>query len=107
MSSLPARCTLYAPIPRSGTRTCPAAADQTANGTVAYLSLPIGHAARKLAGMVRSGAWAAAAAGGLAGLGYYLVVTGKLTIDTGWAAGSARSARSASRSPPRPPPCST
>ncbi len=25
-----------------------------------------------------------AAAGGLAGLGYYLVVTGKLTIDTGW-----------------------
>ena len=34
--------------------------------------------------MVRSGAWAAAAAGGLAGLGYYLVVTGKLTIDTGW-----------------------
>ncbi len=24
------------------------------------------------------------AAGGLAGLGYYLVVTGKLTIDTGW-----------------------
>jgi len=34
--------------------------------------------------MVRSGAWAAVAAGGLAGLGYYLVVTGKLTIDTGW-----------------------
>jgi len=25
-----------------------------------------------------------AAAGGLVGLGYYLVVTGKLTIDTGW-----------------------
>lgn len=25
-----------------------------------------------------------AAAGGVAGLGYYLVVTGKLTIDTGW-----------------------
>jgi hypothetical protein len=27
---------------------------------------------------------AVAAAGGLAGLGYYLVVTGKLTIETGW-----------------------
>ena len=26
----------------------------------------------------------AAAAGGLAGLGYYLIVTGKLTVDTGW-----------------------
>ena len=25
-----------------------------------------------------------AAAGGLAGLGYYLIVTGKLTVDTGW-----------------------
>jgi len=35
--------------------------------------------------MSRGGALtAAAAAGGLAGLGYYLVVTGKLTIDTGW-----------------------
>jgi hypothetical protein len=34
--------------------------------------------------MVRGGAAAVAAAGGLAGLGYYLVVTGKLTIDTGW-----------------------
>jgi hypothetical protein len=33
--------------------------------------------------MIRGGA-AVAAAGGLAGLGYYLVVTGKLTIDTGW-----------------------
>jgi len=44
-----------------------------------------GRAARKLAGMARGGAAAAAtAAGGLAGLGYYLVVTGKLTIDTGW-----------------------
>jgi Polyketide cyclase / dehydrase and lipid transport len=32
--------------------------------------------------MVRGGA--VAAVGGLAGLGYYLVVTGKLTIDTGW-----------------------
>jgi len=31
--------------------------------------------------MIRGGA---AVAGGLAGLGYYLVVTGKLTIDTGW-----------------------
>jgi hypothetical protein len=37
---------------------------------------------RRLASMARGGA-AAAAAGGLAGLGYYLVVTGKLTIDTG------------------------
>jgi Polyketide cyclase / dehydrase and lipid transport len=34
--------------------------------------------------MARGGAGAVAAAGGLAGLGYYLVVTGKLTIDTGW-----------------------
>jgi hypothetical protein len=35
--------------------------------------------------MARGGAAAAvAAAGGLAGLGYYLAVTGKLTIDTGW-----------------------
>lgn len=33
--------------------------------------------------MARGGA-AVVAAGGLAGLGYYLVVTGKLTIDTGW-----------------------
>jgi hypothetical protein len=32
--------------------------------------------------MARGGA--VVAAGGLAGLGYYLVVTGKLTIDTGW-----------------------
>ena len=28
---------------------------------------------------------AAAAAGGLAGLGHYLLVSGKLTVDTGWA----------------------
>jgi hypothetical protein len=34
--------------------------------------------------MIRGGTAALAAAGGLAGLGYYLVVTGKLTIDTGW-----------------------
>ncbi|MGI9005496.1 MAG: SRPBCC family protein [Streptosporangiaceae bacterium] len=34
--------------------------------------------------MVRGGAAAVTAAGGLAGLGYYLVVTGKLTLDTGW-----------------------
>jgi Polyketide cyclase / dehydrase and lipid transport len=33
--------------------------------------------------MIRVGA-AAAAAGGLAGLGYYLVVTGKATVDPGW-----------------------
>jgi hypothetical protein len=39
---------------------------------------------RILAGMVRGGSAAVAAAGGLAGLGYYLLVTGKLTIDTGW-----------------------
>ena len=31
--------------------------------------------------MIRGGV---AAAGGLVGVGYYLVVTGKLTIDTGW-----------------------
>jgi hypothetical protein len=37
--------------------------------------------ARILADMIRGGTAAAAAAGGL---GYYLVVTGKLTIDTGW-----------------------
>src|SRR5258708_30550753 len=35
-------------------------------------------------GMTRGGTAALAAAGGLAGLGYYLVVTGKLTLDTGW-----------------------
>jgi hypothetical protein len=34
--------------------------------------------------MIRGSAAAAVAAGGLAGLGYYLVVTGKLTLDTGW-----------------------
>jgi len=34
--------------------------------------------------MPRGGAAAVAAAGGLAGLGYYLIVTGKLTVDTGW-----------------------
>jgi len=34
--------------------------------------------------MIRGGAAAVAAAGGLAGLGYYLVVTGKATVDTGW-----------------------
>jgi Polyketide cyclase / dehydrase and lipid transport len=34
--------------------------------------------------MARRSAAAVAAAGGLAGLGYYLLVTGKLTIDTGW-----------------------
>jgi hypothetical protein len=34
--------------------------------------------------MIRGGAAAVVAAGGLAGLGYYLVVSGKLTIDTGW-----------------------
>lgn len=34
--------------------------------------------------MIRSGAAAVAAAGSLAGLGYYLMVSGKLTIDTGW-----------------------
>ena len=38
----------------------------------------------KLAGMARAGAVAVTAAGGLAGLGYYLLVTGKLTMDTGW-----------------------
>src|SRR5712691_9634168 len=35
-------------------------------------------------GMIRDGTAALATAGGLAGLGYYLVVTGKLTVDTGW-----------------------
>jgi hypothetical protein len=34
--------------------------------------------------MMRGGTAALAAAGGLAGLSYYLVVTGKLAIDTGW-----------------------
>jgi hypothetical protein len=33
--------------------------------------------------MTRGGAAAVAVPGGLAGLGYYLVVTGKLTIGTG------------------------
>ncbi len=35
-------------------------------------------------GMTRGGTAALAGAGGLAGLGYYLLVTGKLTLDTGW-----------------------
>jgi hypothetical protein len=34
--------------------------------------------------MIRGSAAAVAAAGGLTGLSYYLIVTGKLTIDTGW-----------------------
>ena len=34
--------------------------------------------------MIRSGTVAIGAAAGLAGLGYYLVITGKLTLDTGW-----------------------
>jgi hypothetical protein len=34
--------------------------------------------------MFRFGAAAVAVAGGLAGLGYYLAVTGKATADTGW-----------------------
>ncbi len=34
--------------------------------------------------MTRGFAGAALAAGGMAGLGYYLTVTGKLTADTGW-----------------------
>lgn len=34
--------------------------------------------------MIRGVAVAAAAGGGVAGLGYYLAVTGKLTLDTGW-----------------------
>ena len=44
---------------------------------------PHGWAVRRLVSMIRVGA-AVAAAGGLAGLGYYLVVTGKATVDTGW-----------------------
>jgi len=34
--------------------------------------------------MIRRGAARVAAAGGLAGAAYYLVVRGKVTIDTGW-----------------------
>ena len=34
--------------------------------------------------MIRGGTAALGAAAGLAGLGYYLVVTGRLTLDTGW-----------------------
>jgi hypothetical protein len=34
--------------------------------------------------MIRGGTVAVGAATGLAGVGYYLVVTGKLTLDTGW-----------------------
>jgi Polyketide cyclase / dehydrase and lipid transport len=49
------------------------------------LGAPLGRVLRRLADMARGGAAiAAAAAAGAAGLGYYLVVTGKLTIDTGW-----------------------
>lgn len=44
---------------------------------------PLGWAVRRLVSMIRVGA-AVAAAGGLAGLGHYLVVTGKATVDTGW-----------------------
>src|SRR5262249_50661947 len=35
-------------------------------------------------GMIRRGTVAVGAVVGLAGLAYYLVVTGKLTLDTGW-----------------------
>src|SRR6266478_127810 len=45
---------------------------------------PHGWAVRRLVSMIRVGAAAVAAAGGLAGLGYYLVVSGKATVDTGW-----------------------
>src|SRR5258708_17079373 len=38
---------------------------------------------RTLVGMARSGV-AVVTAGAMVGLGYYLVVTGKLTLDTGW-----------------------
>jgi hypothetical protein len=63
---------------------------------------------RRLLVMARGGTVVAGSAvGAIAGLGYYLLITGKLTLDTGWAAGSARSARSVSRSPPPPAPCST
>jgi hypothetical protein len=34
--------------------------------------------------MIRASTAAVGVVGGLAGLGYYLVVTGKLTLDTGW-----------------------
>jgi len=34
--------------------------------------------------VIRASAAALVGAGGVAGLGYYLVVTGKLTVDTGW-----------------------
>lgn len=45
---------------------------------------PHGWAVRRLVSMIRVGAAAVAAAGALAGLGYYLAVTGKATVDTGW-----------------------
>jgi hypothetical protein len=50
--------------------------------------------------MIRVGAAAVVAAGGLAGLGYYLVVSGKLTIDMAGVAGPAsRPVRRSDRGP--------
>jgi len=55
--------------------------------------------------MIRGGVVAVAAAGGLAGAGYYLVVSGKVTVDTGWGRRVRPLGRSAFRSRPRS--CST
>ena len=49
--------------------------------------------------MIRGGVSAVAAASGLAGVTYYLVVSGKVTIDTGRGAGSARPVRYPDRAP--------
>jgi hypothetical protein len=64
---------------------------------------PTAAVARRLAGMIRGGASAAA----VAGLGYYLVVTGKLTIDTGWGRRVRPLGPFGVEIAPRRPPCST
>jgi Polyketide cyclase / dehydrase and lipid transport len=63
----------------------PAVADQAVAAELRGQHVRTAATVRRLAAMARGGAAAAVAtAGGLAGVGYYLVVTGKLTIDTGW-----------------------
>jgi hypothetical protein len=86
------------PVPKRTDLPRPVRLDRTLSGQPAVADwdvrakrtpLPVRPAAavRRLAAMARGGAAAAAAAAAVAaagGLGYYLVVTGKLTIDTGW-----------------------
>jgi hypothetical protein len=69
--------------PRAGTARRPVVAHHAVRGR-ARRGPRAGRDGPYPGGMIRGGTAALAAAGGLAGLGYYLVVTGKLTIDTGW-----------------------